>query len=115
MSQDELIIKAWLDAAKDLDIEVIAPFVLNARSGHLFNFIALVKKFGSSKGALVTTNDHEAGSPDAAEEQGYYWSALYPESYLSYNRKEVMEMLNDWGWFGEEEEKPSWYTGKSWS
>jgi len=115
MSQDELIIKAWLDAAKDLKIEVIAPYALNAKSGHRFNFIALVKDFGSSNGTLVTTNDHEEGSPDAAEEQGAYWSALYPESYLSYNREEFIAMLNDWGWFGKEKEKPSWYTGKTWS
>jgi hypothetical protein len=81
----------------------------------VFNFIAWVKDFGSRQGTLVTTDAHESGSPEAAEEGGYYWSALYPESYSSYERNEFIDMLNDWGWFGSDEKKPSWYSGKSWS
>lgn len=111
---NQKIVESWLKAASDLTIEIVAPFVLESR-GQSFYFVAYVKDFGSKKGTLVTIADDEEVPEVVAEEQGYYWSALDPGSYSIYDREEFVEMLDDWGWFGADDRRPPWYTGKSWS
>lgn len=110
----EAVIDAWRKAAEDLNIDVVAPFDWCGEGRH-YQFIALVKGFGSSLGTLVADIVDEDDSSDIADASGCYWSAISRESYSNYDRDEFISMLNDWGWFGKESERPVWYSGDSWS
>jgi len=48
----------------------------------------------------------EKSRNDAAVEG--LWSSTLFETYQVYRRPEFIEMLNDWGWFGDKAKMPSW-------
>lgn len=113
-TDEENIKKAWLVAAADLGIKVDAPFVLKTGDGREFHFMALIRDFGGPLGTLVCLPDSFEEYKDISEDHGFYCASLYPEGYSEYERDQFIETLNDWGWFGDESKKPSWYTGQSW-
>ena len=110
---DMEIVQAWLMAAADLGIRVTAPFSIAARSGELEIFEALVHEFGGSKGTVtgrVAAHDSAASRSDL----GYYASNL-SDSYRRYDRTLFVATLDDWKWYGPDDRRPSWYTGRNWS
>ena len=109
---DEAISQAWLQAGADLGIRATAPFTLHVSDLEAITYEAHVLDFGGPKGTVTGVLDDKL--IDCRSVQGYYWSNLAP-SYRSYKRKCFIETLNDWGWFGPSELRPSWYTGKPWS
>jgi len=104
------VIEAWKKAAKDLEIEIIAPFILVTQDNQTFRFELLVKSFGSKLGTIVFSM-YKMEEMKIAEKYGYYYSGLNPERYCTYDRDFFIETLIDWGYFGNKFEKPSWYTG----
>jgi hypothetical protein len=107
------IADAWLAAADDLGIIVTAPFILET-GDEQYSFIALIQNFGRAKGTLIGIPDDLETLRIIADEQGYFYSRLY-ESYETYQRQLFIDTLNDWRWFGDESNKPAWYTGKPWT
>lgn len=101
------MIGAWDEAEKDLGIKVNPRLTLELKNG-IKNFVQ-IKDFGGTKGTIVTL------SPDTQDfkelqELGFYCSAL-GESYSAYDRNLFIDTLNDWGFFGEANKKPTWYSG----
>lgn len=109
----EKVSDAWLAAARDLGITVTAPCVLETGEGE-YTFAALVHDFGRPKGTLVVVPSDREVLVEAARARGYFPSCLY-ESYEAYERQLFIDTLNDWQWFGNDGERPDWYTGKPWS
>jgi hypothetical protein len=109
---DKAISAAWLQAGKDLGIRVIAPFTVKTTENELVTYEAHILDFGGPKGTVVGVMGEALNDCGAAE--GYYCSNLAP-SYRSYGRQHFTDTLNDWGWYGPQEYRPPWYSGKSWS
>ena len=109
---DEVISQAWLEAAKDLEIRVAAPFTVQVPEHEPITYEAHILDFGGPNGTVVGVLDDKLG--DCRATQGYYYSNL-ATSYRHYVRLHFIDTLNDWGWFGPAELRPAWYTGKSWS
>lgn len=107
---DKDISQAWLEAAEDLGIRVVAPFTLQSDTSVTFE--AHVMDFGGPKGTVVGVLDDKLVDCRAA--QGFYTSNLAP-SFRNYERQHFVDTLNDWGWYGPEKLRPVWYTGKRWS
>jgi hypothetical protein len=111
---------AWKQAGKELGINVVAPFSLQDREGNSHLYPAFIPDFGSSKGALVLAADPPDFDVDprlilCAEDQGYWHSIVNSELYSKFNRNAFIETLDDWQYFGNEQNRPSWYSGKSWT
>ncbi len=100
------LVRAWLNAAQDLNITVTAPYPVGQQV-----FVAHVEGFGRDNGTVV---DWIASGNDTAEltAEGYHWSAVNLEAYAVYDRDLFRDTLNDWGWHGDPERHPSWYTGR---
>ncbi len=109
MSKNKNLIKAWLEASKDLKINIEAPFVLKTDNVEI-KYDLLIKEFGSKMGTLIITIDNMSDF-DNAKKLGYYCSALNPFHYENYNRENFIETLTDWGYFGKQQNKPEWYEG----
>jgi hypothetical protein len=109
---DVQISGAWREAAVDLGIRVVAPFGLTTESGETEWFEAHIPDFGGPRGTVVANLD--SGLDDLRKRLGYYTSNLSP-TYQTYVRHYFIATLNDWGWFGEPDEQPPWYTSKPWS
>jgi hypothetical protein len=107
------IVPAWLTAAADLGIKVTAPFTLSPGSGNAEIFEALVHDFGGPRGT-ITGRVSAKDSRESRIALGYYASDL-SESYRHYEQNVFVAMLDDWKWFGPQNERPSWYTGRNWS
>ena len=99
-------IKAWKEAGQDLGIEVESPFILNR-----VRFPIFVKHFGSYSGTIIIDMDDIDTADDVIPKQ-YYWSGINPINYREYDRDHFINTLEDWGWFGPESKKPSWYADK---
>jgi hypothetical protein len=103
---DRRVSEAWKAAAKELGIEVEAPFRLSLKSGDSFEVEALVRHFGGSAGTLVTTT--EQMEVLALVQAGpYCGSAVNPLHYRRFDRSRFIRTLADWGWYGEGE-PPVW-------
>lgn len=109
---DEAISQAWRKAGTDLGIRVTAPFAIRLSAGEPVIYEAHILDFGGPKGTVVGVLDDELGDYRAIE--GYYSSNL-SISYRTYTRQQFIGALNDWGWYGPAELRPSWYTGESWT
>jgi hypothetical protein len=47
----------------------------------------------------------------AVSRLGYFATRINVVAYSNYDRTAFVDTLNDWGWFGPEEQRPGWYTG----
>ncbi len=110
---DEHISGAWLSAATDLGIRVVAPFPVAVSTGESLLYEAHIVDFGGRKGMVVGLPDRDP-SGDIRSRQGFCSSDL-SAVYRQYQRGLFIDTLNDWQWFGQKDEAPSWYTGKKWS
>ncbi len=110
---DDHISKAWLNAATDLGIRVVAPFPVKLSRDESLMYEAHILDFGGPNGIVVglIERDHIG---DMRGRHGYGSSDLSSE-YREYKRELFIDTLNDWQWFGQKGEEPSWYTGKKWA
>jgi hypothetical protein len=105
----------WQYVAKDLGLEIVAPYGAVFPDGSRVTVSALVKKFGGPLGMLVDPDwDLLAPHINMMSESGYGYSAMSTGPVDLYSREGIIDVLNDWGWTGEKEATPSWYTGKYW-
>jgi hypothetical protein len=111
-------VQAWLDAATDLDIDVVAPFTLRV-DGNELQCVALVRDFGGVSGMVLLHGgvpqwDEVRDLLETACELGYGFSFIR-ESYCAYDRDLFVDTLNDWGWRGGTDAAPVWYSGEPWT
>jgi hypothetical protein len=110
---DMEVVNAWLSAAADLGLRITAPFRLTTPS-RVEIFEALIHDFGGPKGTVTgRILGNESDSSESRSEAGYYSSNL-SDSYRCYDRPLFIATLDDWKWFGRDEDRPAWYTGRTW-
>src|SRR5580692_7982885 len=97
---DRLLQETCNAAAKDLGVDVVAPYTLVDAAGVANDFIALFRCFGSEKGVLICHADDWVMKNGIASHHGYGCSGLHPDSYSQYDRELWIETLGDWGWCG---------------
>lgn len=98
-------------AAEALTFEIVVPYSVELSPGVQIDATALVKGFGARMGMLIVTDFSQVRSQLAAlDAAGFGFSVLdAPASTDPFNIEEYAEMLRDWGWAGDEEDRPSWY------
>lgn len=74
MDFDIEISNAWIQAAADLNIRVVAPFTLMASGGESILFEAHILDFGGPKGLIVGNEGSEFGQERKAA--GCYYSNI---------------------------------------
>jgi hypothetical protein len=108
---------AWREAGSELRLDVVAPYrLVDQASVEPIECVALVRAFGSAKGTILldlgsTTSAHH----DAVSRLGFFATRINVLAYSKYQRAAFVDTLNDWGWFGPEEQRPAWYTGQPWT
>jgi hypothetical protein len=102
---------AWERASRELGIDVQTVGACLNDGHETVEVVALVRDFGSEKGAVFVGSQHRAAYR-LAEAQGWFPSML-ARSYETYDRELFQDTLNDLQWFGAGD-PPAWYTGASW-
>jgi len=108
---------AWRVAASDLGLDVVAPYrLVDTAFVEPIDCVALVRAFGSEKGVILL----DLGSTTSAQHYavsrlGYFATRINVVAYSNYERAAFVDTLNDWGWFGPEQQRPGWYTGQPWT
>lgn len=106
-SADQKLIEAWQQASEDLGIEIETNYVLDTEEGKA-DYPVFVKNFGRKKGTIVARHELFIDFPMPVHKD-YYISAVNAEIYSNYNREYFIGTLEDWGYFGPDSIKPSWY------
>jgi hypothetical protein len=106
-----LLKEAWEQASVDLGIDVTFDIEIFDGDNNIC-FPILIKSFGSNKGTLVLSG-RDIKEESIAKKYGFYFSCLF-QSYQEYSRQLFIDTLNDWGWFGAENDMPEWYCNKPW-
>jgi hypothetical protein len=102
------LLQMWKIAAKDLGIEIVAPYLLTLPSGVSVRALLLVRNFGADKGMLVLSAYSDIDNcHDEIVSEGYGYSVLdEPAEDEPYSRQDFIELLKDWGWTGDSQ--PLW-------
>jgi hypothetical protein len=105
---------AWKQAAADLGIQFTSPFVFTGPDGSGHEYLGLVHQFGQRIGAVISVVDEPSMRLPNPQGDDYFWSVLGP-AYLNYERQLFVDTLNDWQFSGSAADRPSWYSGTSWT
>ena len=108
-SKDVALINAWKIAALELGLEIISPYKINTEEGYV-SYPILVKYFGKKKGTIIARHELFMDFP-IPKHKDYYFSAVNSDYYSNFNKNQFIETLEDWGFFGEKDNKPDWYKG----
>jgi len=110
LAMHDPLVERWLEAARDLHLEIEAPFSVALQSGAVVGARFQVKHFGAPKGMLVVTDSSNVVPfIDDIIAAGYGFSVLSdPRQSEPYEREDFIEVLRDWGWSGSEEARPVW-------
>jgi hypothetical protein len=100
----------WAKAAELLHIEIVAPFSVTLPSGSIIGAKVLVKGFGPPNGMLLVTDYASVRDElEALEAAGFGFSVLEePAESSPFVLDEFIELLQDWGWAGNNRDKPQW-------
>ncbi|WP_445428663.1 hypothetical protein [Alishewanella sp. HL-SH05] len=102
--------QSWLDAAEDLEILFISPYIFIGSDGQEYQITGLLPQFGGPNGTLITSRkDSEEACFETSKLKGFQGTGLNPSYYDKYDREHVIETLQDWGW-NSKEPKPTWYS-----
>jgi hypothetical protein len=103
------LVEAWTAAARDLGLDIVAPFDLALPSGTRIRVPLLLRQFGAREGMLLVADSKILKeAEDELVESGYGYSVLGGGGYEQYARDMFIETLRDWGWSGLESEQPRW-------
>ena len=106
--------QAWIDAAKDLGIRFIHPYKFLGSNNVEYEVTGLLPDFGSGKGVLIAdrkSDDEAVLMADLSNDYGM--TGLSPRYYDKYDRDSFIQTLSEWGWIGDESEKPDWIIKKN--
>ena len=109
------VVAAWREAGAELGIRFTSPFTSITPGGQRQEYLGLVHQFGSKYGALVAVLNEPSENKALPAGDNYFWSVLSPVNYGQYDRQLFVDTPNDWQFFGSDLERPSWYSGKSWT
>src|SRR4051812_39718703 len=98
----------WNAAALDLGLDITIPFLLELRSGKVISARVLLKRFGAIHGMLIVSDERDViAAHDEITLEGYGFSVL-DDSGDEYSRDDIIDVLREWGWAGDENAKPAW-------
>ncbi len=106
------LIDAWMQAAVELGINIVAPFSLTA-SGETIDADVWVKDFGAERGMLIFSEYSKIKNfTNDIVDQGYGYTILDPPRPDEvFDKNEYIEMLSDWGWSSDDKDRPLWLCG----
>lgn len=102
----------WRRAQYELGVRVVVPFAFEVE-GRRHECSALVPDFGSPVGIALV--GFEPGATIHAELEaslkklGQPYSLLNVDVYAEYSATLAMETLEDWGYFGTDNQRPPWF------
>jgi len=110
---DDQIVAAWREAASRLGVRVVAPHSLELTDGTVLVVEAFLPDFGGPHGAVaVALDDNERC--ERATGSNCFVSQL-ASGYRRFDVELFRDTLNDWQWFGPTDDRPGWYSGKTWT
>lgn len=98
---------------RQLTVRVETPFFVR-HAGNVVQFDAHLPDFGGPNGMVLVLDGmgNFAELSKVASSVGLYFSALNGAAPTS--ERDVMATLDDWGFYGPDDLRPAWYTGKPW-
>jgi hypothetical protein len=103
---------AFREAGRQLQLDVIAPFLLPHAERHTL-CLAYLPYFSGRHGIVVLPTRPPSFETDASmkaqlELLGYSWSFVNVTVYAKFDRELFIDTLREWGFAGPPDKRPSW-------
>ena len=89
---NEKLVAAWQEASQDLGIAVTAPYTIHTSGRGMVRCGAYIPDFGSPTGAFAINSRTRREARPLLRKANHWHSEM---SYLRYDRRVFIEMLND--------------------
>jgi hypothetical protein len=104
---------AWKRAAEVLSVRLESPYRFKTNTEKEVPCVGYLPDFGGPKGMVISyLSAPEFGIDSVLASQaksfGFYCSFINPKVYEKYDEEVFKEALVDWGFFGNEDMRPSW-------
>ncbi|HEX5716273.1 MAG TPA: hypothetical protein VF179_08945 [Thermoanaerobaculia bacterium] len=102
----------FVQAAGRLGFSFEPAFSVAMKDGSVIQSLGFVRHFGSELGTLIFSESECPSTRECEELQGmgYFYSLLFG-CFYELDEQLFKDTLNDWGFFGNEQERPDWYSG----
>ena len=107
---EDRVVEAWRVAASDLGFKFTAPFISKNKMGKRLECLGLAHRFGGPKGTLISVGVGASSEMEYPSSKDGYGESCLGKGYARYNRKDWIEMLCDWGYWGNQSEWPKWFS-----
>lgn len=102
----------WRKASRQLGFKLVSPYRVKNGTKVLTCF-GFLPHWGSKNGMLIGITRQPDFEIDAAlktyaEKKKMFYSFINPGGYIRYDEAYFKDTLADWGYFGPEDERPSW-------
>ena len=101
-------IGSWSAAASQLGVELRGPMAFTLPDGRELKARMLVPQFGTDKGTLVFSDSEVLAHSQALIELGYAYSVFDAAEGNVISEDDLIEILSDWCWCGDDRTKPEW-------
>lgn len=104
------LVDSILQACSALGLHADVDFSVVLSDGHELRTVARIRHVGAVNGMLVIgTYDEVRAYADELILKGYGYSVLdEPLANEAYDFESYKDMFRDWGWSGNEEQRPPW-------
>lgn len=107
---EDKVVAAWRKAASDLKFKFTDPFIFTSKKGRRIECLGLVHRFGERKGTLISVGVGASSDMDYPLFKDGFSQSCLGTGHTLYQKKEWIEMLCDWGFWGNESEWPQWFS-----
>lgn len=106
------IIDNWILASKEFGFKIQAPYILQKGEEEIY-CVAYLPDFGSKNGMIIDIINPPDFIPtprleDLCSKMNLFYSSINSEIYSEYLKDSYIEALIDWGYFGDNKNKPNW-------
>ena len=84
--------------------------MFSGKNGEILQVTGLLPQFGNGT-LLISQMDSEKAIEQVGQLEKYSESYMGPQYFRQYNRRMIMDLIEDWGWTSDDE-APAWYKGK---
>jgi hypothetical protein len=106
------------EACRTLGVTVVSPYVVSDEKGHKTTYPAFIPEFGSTRGTIVDVLDaprtkRKVGPGGRGDESCAGRSYVNLASLRLDPLKNVAEMLEEWGYYGDAQSTPQFVKARS--
>jgi hypothetical protein len=102
--KENIVRENWIKAASEIGFEILSPYKINIEN-RILEVFAFLPKYGSNNGMIVELTSEplfiiNQDIVSYSKRNKCFYSFINIDIFLEYNKSEFIDLLDDWGCFG---------------